>query len=69
MNKDDLEGKAKEMEGKLTGDESREWEGKSQDAVGGVKEKADDARDRATGAWEGTKEALSGDDDADRERA
>ncbi len=61
MERDDVEGKAKEMEGKLTGDKSREWEGKTQDKVGDVKGAADDAGDRAEGAWEGTKEALDRD--------
>ena len=43
--KDQIEGKAKEVEGKLTDDKTREAEGKAQNAWGDVKEKADDAVD------------------------
>ncbi len=53
MDRNEVEGKAKEMEGKLTGDKSREWEGKTQDKVGDVKGVADDAGDRAEGRLEG----------------
>ena len=63
MNRDEAEGTAKEMEGKLTGDESREWEGKTQDALGGAKDTADDARDAAAGVVEGAGDALKRDDD------
>jgi uncharacterized protein YjbJ (UPF0337 family) len=49
---DDVKGKAKEAEGKVTGDESREAEGKFDQAKG-------DAKD----AWESTKDAA---DDATR---
>jgi uncharacterized protein YjbJ (UPF0337 family) len=40
---DRIEGKAKELEGKVTDDESREAEGRAQDKWGEAKEKADDA--------------------------
>ena len=51
MDKDRIEGKLKEAEGKLTGDEEREKEGQAQDAWGKTKDKADDA-------WESTKDAA-----------
>ena len=53
MEKDRIEGKAKELEGKVTGDESREAEGRAQGKVGEVKEKADDA-------WEDVKDKVGG---------
>ena len=43
--KDKLAGKAKEAEGKLTGDEVREGQGKAQQTWGDAKEKVDDAAD------------------------
>ena len=43
MEKDRIEGQAKEIEGKVTGDESREAEGRAQGKLGKTKEKADDA--------------------------
>lgn len=43
--KDKLEGKAKEAEGKLTDDELREGQGKAQQAWGDAKGKAEDAAD------------------------
>jgi uncharacterized protein YjbJ (UPF0337 family) len=43
MDTDRIEGKAKEAEGKLTGDESREAEGRMQDKWGETKDKAGDA--------------------------
>jgi uncharacterized protein YjbJ (UPF0337 family) len=42
---DKVEGKAKEWQGKLTDDESTEMEGKAQQAVGEVKDAADDVAD------------------------
>ncbi|MDQ3121648.1 MAG: CsbD family protein [Actinomycetota bacterium] len=60
MDSDRIEGKAKEVEGQVTGDESREAEGKAQGAWGETKDKADDA-------WEGVKDkvgdVVDGDDD------
>ncbi len=72
MDTDRIEGKAKELEGKVTDDESREAEGKAQGAWGETKDKADDAwdgaKDKADDAWEGVKDkvgdVLAGDDDA-----
>jgi uncharacterized protein YjbJ (UPF0337 family) len=50
MNQDDLKGKLKEAEGKLTGDESREAEGKGDQAVGDLKDAGDKLRDAARDA-------------------
>jgi uncharacterized protein YjbJ (UPF0337 family) len=44
---DRIEGKAKEAEGKLTGDKDREAEGKAQDALGQAKGAAEGAADAA----------------------
>jgi uncharacterized protein YjbJ (UPF0337 family) len=63
MNRDEAEGTAKEMEGKLTGDQSREWEGRTQDTLGGAKEAADDARDAASGVVKGAGDAMKSDRD------
>jgi uncharacterized protein YjbJ (UPF0337 family) len=51
VEKERVEGKAKELEGKITGDESREAEGRAQGKVGEVKEKADEA-------WEDLKDKV-----------
>jgi len=51
VDSDRIEGKAKEVEGKITGDESREAEGKTQGTWGEAKDKADDA-------WEGVKDKV-----------
>ena len=59
MDKDRIEGKAKEYEGKLTDDESREAEGRAQGKWGEAKDKADDA-------WEDLKDKV-GDTFNDRE--
>lgn len=45
--KDDLTGKAKEAEGKVTGDESREAEGQLDQAKGKAKDAIDDVKDAA----------------------
>jgi uncharacterized protein YjbJ (UPF0337 family) len=51
MNKDRVEGKAKEWEGKLTGDESREAEGRIQQDASKLKDKPkemwEDLKDKA----------------------
>jgi uncharacterized protein YjbJ (UPF0337 family) len=51
MDKDKVEGKAKEWEGELTDDESREAEGEAQQDLGKAKDKAretwEDVKDRA----------------------
>lgn len=46
---DKLKGKAKEVAGKVTGDKRQEAEGRTDQAKGGVKETAENARDRAQG--------------------
>ena len=51
MERDRIEGKAKELEGKVTGDESREAEGRAQGKWGEAKEKAD-------GVWEDVKDKV-----------
>jgi uncharacterized protein YjbJ (UPF0337 family) len=51
MDKDRIEGKAKKLEGKVTGDESREAEGRLQekgsDVKGAPKEMWEDLKDKA----------------------
>ncbi len=47
MNNDKIQGKAKEVAGKATGDADLESEGKAQHAVGGVKDKINEAVDGA----------------------
>jgi uncharacterized protein YjbJ (UPF0337 family) len=49
MDSDRIEGKAKEVEGKITDDESREAEGRIQGKWGDAKDKTDDA-------WEDAKD-------------
>jgi uncharacterized protein YjbJ (UPF0337 family) len=55
MDKERIEGKAKEYEGKLTGDESREAEGRIQGDVSKAKEKPakmwEDLKDKAGEAY------------------
>ena len=51
MDTDRIEGKAKEVEGKLTDDESREAEGRVQGKWG-------EAKDEASEAWEDTKDKV-----------
>ncbi len=67
MDSDRIEGKAKEIEGEITGDESREAEGEIQGKWGELKDKADDA-------WEGAKDKAGDlidrdDETADRDKA
>lgn len=56
---DKITGKAKEVAGKVRGDEELEAEGKAQQLKGKVGEAADDAKDRARGFAKG----LGGDDE------
>lgn len=44
---DRVEGKAKELKGKLTGDKVEEAEGKAQQAAGKMKGKVEEAREKA----------------------
>ena len=53
---DKWEGKLKETEGKLTGDEVREGQGKAEGAWGEAKEKAEDAGNAAERKWEDAKD-------------
>ena len=55
---DQLEGKAKEIGGKLTGDKQQEAEGQTQNALGGVEKAADDAGDRAKGVADGIEQKI-----------
>jgi uncharacterized protein YjbJ (UPF0337 family) len=49
VDRDKVEGKAKEYEGRITGDESREAEGHGQQVLGNAKDKARDALDKVEG--------------------
>jgi uncharacterized protein YjbJ (UPF0337 family) len=51
MDSDRIEGKLKEAEGEVTGDPLREREGEAQQGVG-------EAKDKASGAWEKSKDAA-----------
>jgi uncharacterized protein YjbJ (UPF0337 family) len=55
---DQVAGKVKEFEGKVTGDGEREAEGTAQQAAGKVESAVGDAADRAKGAAEGVKESV-----------
>ncbi|HSC93096.1 MAG TPA: CsbD family protein [Gaiellaceae bacterium] len=57
-NWDQAEGELKEQGGRLTGDEDLEREGKAQGALGDTKDKLEDAKDEAGGAWEDAKDKL-----------
>ena len=58
MDSDRIEGKLKEAEGKVTGDEEREKEGEAQSAWGKAKDKADDAWESAKDAADSAKESV-----------
>lgn len=45
VNKDRVEGKTKELKGKVTGDDSEELKGKSQNGLGKMKDKAENFAD------------------------
>jgi uncharacterized protein YjbJ (UPF0337 family) len=55
---DQVAGKVKEFEGKITGDKERESEGAAQNTAGKVETAVGDAADRAKGAAEGVKESV-----------
>lgn len=63
---DKLAGKAKEVAGKVTGDDELESEGTRQHAKGRTKEALKDAGDTAKGVAEGVKRTVS---DRDRDDA
>lgn len=65
MDTDRIEGKAKEVEGKVTGDESREAEGRAQGTWGEIKDKADDALEGAKDKGEDLVDRIDGDNDKD----
>jgi len=62
VDSDRIEGNLKEAEGKLTGDDQLEQEGKAQDSWGKAKDSADDAsegaKDLADDALESAKDAA-----------
>lgn len=58
---DKLEGKAKEVAGKVTGDDELEAEGKVQHAKGRIDEKVDELKNTAKGAVKAAKDAISRD--------
>lgn len=54
---DQLEGKAKEVGGKVTGNEKLESEGRTQKAAADTKEKVQEGVDKVKGAVQGLKDA------------
>ena len=70
MDTDRIEGKAKEVEGNVTGDESREAEGRVQSKWGEAKDKAEDAwedlKDKAGEALNDREEKKEADEKAQR---
>ena len=62
MDSDRIEGNLKEAEGKLTGDETLEQEGRAQDSWGKAKDSADEAYDSAKDlgddAWKSAKDTA-----------
>ncbi len=57
---DQIAGKAKEFQGKVTGDKDREAEGKVQHAQGNVEKAVDDTVDGIKGASKSVGDKLSG---------
>lgn len=55
---DQVVGKAKEVQGKVTGDAEREFEGKTQQAAGNVEHALGEAADKVKGAAEGVKDGV-----------
>lgn len=53
--KDQVAGKAKEVEGKVTGDKTREAEGKAQGVLGKVKETFSDVKEEVKEKFEDSK--------------
>jgi uncharacterized protein YjbJ (UPF0337 family) len=58
MDEDRIEGNLKEAEGKLTGDEELEQEGRAQDSWGKAKDSASDAKDSVADAADDAKDAV-----------
>ena len=65
MDTDRIEGKAKELEGKVTDDETREAEGRAQGTWGELKDKADGAWEDAKDKGEDLVDRIDGDDEKD----
>ncbi len=57
---DQVEGKVKEVAGKVTGDDKLESEGRTERATEDTKEKLESGADRARGAAEAVKDKLRG---------
>ena len=71
MDSDRIEGNLKEAEGRLTGDEELEQEGRAQDSWGKAKDSADNAyesaKDLGDDAWESAKDTADAvKDEADK---
>jgi uncharacterized protein YjbJ (UPF0337 family) len=60
---DKAKGKAKEVAGKVSGDEELESEGRAQHTKGQVEDTAKEARDTAKGLVQAAKDALDDDDE------
>lgn len=60
---DKAKGKAKEVAGKVSGDEELESEGRAQHTKGQVEEGAKEARDTAKGIVQAAKDALDRDEE------
>lgn len=64
---DKFKGKAKELTGKIMGDESREAEGKADQIKGELKDRAEDAKDSAgdkvNDTLDGVRDKFDGNDD------
>jgi uncharacterized protein YjbJ (UPF0337 family) len=60
---DKAKGKAKEVAGKVSGDEALESEGRAQHTKGQVEDAAKEARDTAKGLVRAAKEALDDDEE------
>ena len=56
--REQVEGKLKETEGKLTGDKLREGQGKAESAWGDAKDKAEDIGTEAERKWEDATESA-----------
>jgi uncharacterized protein YjbJ (UPF0337 family) len=59
---DDAKGRTKEAAGSLTGNEDLKNEGKADQAGAKVKEKLEDAKDKAGDLIDGVKDKVTGDD-------
>lgn len=62
---DHAQGKAKEIAGKVTGDDELESEGRAQQAKGKVEDAAEQTRDAVKGTAAAAKDAVTDDEDED----